>query len=333
VLSAGAVQSPRLLQLSGVGPAAQLEEVGVPCLHDMPEVGQNMQDHMLMFVPYRSRVPGADVGSLNTAKAEGFPGALHNLYRWQCHGDGVLATSTYDASCFYRSGRHPEKAWPDVQIGMFCSAPSRELLEDNFRMDPSGLGLSDADLRPDAQLGLMVATLLHPKSKGSVRLRSSDPAQPPLIDACYLSDVDGDDLATLREGMKGALAIGSQAPFADLLEPVLPTVEGVEPGSDAHYEELIRRFATTIYHPCGTCAIGKVVDAKLRVKGLEGLRVIDASVFPEIISGNTNAPAIMVGEKGARLIAADHGLAVSGIPSLSKTEAADSKKMPARGGA
>merc|ERR1712151_958519 len=120
----------------------------------------------------------------------------------------------------------------------------------------------------------------------------------------------------MREGLKKALATAKQAPLAQLLQPKLPAVEGLEPGSDAHLEALIRQFASTLYHPCGTCAIGKVVDAQLRVFGLEGLRVVDASIFPENISGNTMAPSIMVGEKGAKLIAAEHCLQLgSGVRS------------------
>eukprot|EP00928_Gymnodinium_smaydae_P017466 TRINITY_DN1667_c0_g3_i1.p1 TRINITY_DN1667_c0_g3~~TRINITY_DN1667_c0_g3_i1.p1 ORF type:complete len:586 (-),score=56.95 TRINITY_DN1667_c0_g3_i1:163-1920(-) len=312
VLSAGAINSPQLLMLSGIGPRRHLEDVGIACLHELNGVGDHMQDHLFVPMRYKSaKPPGVDIGVVNSKKAEGLPYALHALYRYFVHGDGILTSSSYDATLFFKTGLDPERRWPDAQIGAFCNPMDADVMENNLRIPREAIGLAAADFKPDAQAVGLVPVLLHPKSKGSVRLASADPHAAPIIDANYLSDAAGSDLITMREILKSTEALVRKGPLAEILRPSADHAEEMnkfEPGSNAYYEELVRRLGTTLYHPVGTCSIGKVVDPELRVIGLKGLRVVDASIMPEIPSGNTNAPTIMVGEKGAQLIADAHCL-------------------------
>ncbi len=274
ILCGGAVNSPQLLLLSGVGPAEELRAVGLGVLHDLPGVGRNLQDHLLMVVGFRSKRPG----TLDDAAT------LGNLLRWRLFRSGPLTSNIAEAGGFVRF-RDP--TWPDVQ---FLFGPA-EYIEHGF-VRRAGRGFGTA------------ACVLRPRSRGRIRLRSADPTAPPIIEANYLAEPE--DLALMVEGAKLGHELLLASVFdgyrGDYLQPERPL------RSDAEWAECIRHKAETNYHPVGTCKMGvdelAVVDPTLRVRGLEGLRVVDASVMPAIPSGNTNAPTMMLAERAAELIRA-----------------------------
>ncbi len=269
ILCGGAVNSPQLLLLSGVGPADELRALGLEVLHDLPGVGRNLQDHLLIVVGFSSKRPG----TLDDAET------LGNLLRWMLFRSGPLTSNIAEAGGFVRF-RDPN--WPDVQ---FLFGPV-EFLEHGF-VHRAGRGFGTA------------ACVLRPRSRGRIRLRSADPTVPPVIEANYLAEPE--DLALMVEGAKLGhellLARVFDAYRGDYLQPDRPL------RSDTEWAEFIRHMAETNYHPVGTCRMGvdelAVVDPELRVRGLESLRVVDASVMPAIPSGNTNAPTMMLAERAA----------------------------------
>ena len=278
VLSAGAFQSPQLLMLSGIGPGADLARLGVPVVSDLPAVGQNLQDHLDAILSYSentTEVIGLGArGAWRIAK-----GAL----QWARDGRGPLGTNFAEAGAFFSTGPDgPE--WPDTQLHFVVAR-----VEDHARRLHWGYAVS------------CHACVLRPKSRGSVSLASSDPSAPPQIDPNFLAE--DDDLAALMAGTRKAHQIMMQGPMKARVTKSL-TVTGQE--SDTELETILRNSADTIYHPVGTCRMGRdaasVLDPHLRVRGVEGLRVADASIMPTIVSGNTNAPSIMIGEKAADLI-------------------------------
>jgi choline dehydrogenase len=278
VLCGGAVHSPHLLLLSGIGPAEHLRTHGIPLVHDLAGVGQNLQDHLLVLVLYQAR----GVRSLVSA------GSLPNLVRYLLWKRGPLTSPVMEAAGFVRTRKG--LAAPDLEVGF-----GPVLFLDEGLTAPTEHGFS---------LG---GVLLRPRSTGQVCLRSADPLAPPHIEPRYLCDESGEDLRTLVEGVRLLRRIAGA--------PALERFRGGEiaPGvacrTDEDVERFIRTRAQTIYHPVGTCKMGvddlAVVDPRLRVRGLEGLRVADASVMPTNVRGHTNAAAIMVGEKAAELILQD----------------------------
>ncbi len=280
ILSAGAFGSAQLLMLSGIGPAAHLTSKGIDVVHDLPGVGENLQDHIDFIRLFKS--PNKDMFGL----ALGAPWQLFKAaLEWRNKATGLL-TSTFAESCaFYRSS--PEVLTPDIQVHFVAG-----LVDDHLRKLKFGYGWSAH------------ACVLRPYSKGTVRLASNDPRAAPEIDPKFFSDPR--DMPTLLKGLHKLDAI--------LKAPALAPYRGKEvylrgDESDAELETHIRARADTIYHPVGTCKMGldamAVVGPDLRVHGIEGLRVIDASVMPSITSGNTNAPTIMIAEKGAELVLAE----------------------------
>lgn len=292
ILSSGAVNSPQLLQLSGVGPAAMLRAKGVEVVHDRPGVGQNLQDHLAIDFLYRSRVP-----TLND-QLHSWHGKLWQGLRYVLTRGGPLSLGVNQGGGFVRS--RPGLARPNMQL--FFSPVS-------YTKAPPG---KRPLMNPDPFSGfLMGAQPMHPTSRGHLAIRSTDPAEPPEIHPNYLStDLDKQEML---EGSKLMRQLAAAPALADLIEDeILP---GAAVQSDEELLEDIRERIGTVYHPIGTCMMGQdpktaVVDAQLRVHGVPGLRVVDASIFPTLTSGNTNAPAIMVGEKGADMILASHGGAV-----------------------
>jgi choline dehydrogenase-like flavoprotein len=280
ILSAGALGSPQLLLLSGIGPAGQLRALGIPVAVDLPGVGENLQDH-----PYVSSVwdvPGG--GSL--ADAESPKALLEYLLR----RSGPLTSTVAEAIAFVRS--RPGLAQPDLQ---FHFAPA--YFVDNGFEEYDGHAIT------------MGPALLAPRSRGWVRLRSADPAEKPRILSNSLAEPD--DVAALLAGARQAREIAANGPFAALLGRELFPGPGVE--SDDDLVEDLRRRVELLFHPVGTCRMGSdedaVVDPELRVRGVEGLRVVDASIMPIIPSGNTNAPTIAVAERAADVIAGKPPLA------------------------
>jgi choline dehydrogenase len=280
LLCGGAINSPQLLMLSGVGPAAHLREHGIDPIVDLRGVGQNLQDHLDVIIQTSTRSL-AGYGFTPTIIPRGMVASVDYLLRRK----GFLTTNVAEAGGFVPVS--PEAKQPEVQ---FHFLPVR--MRDHGLKMVFGYGYS------------LHACCLKPKSRGEIRLSSTDPAAHPIIDPRFLTDEY--DVNTMLEGVKLARRIFAAPAFDAFrgteLEP------GVESQSDEDLLAFIRQYAETIYHPVGTCRMGSpddpntVVDPELRVIGTERLRVVDASVMPQLISGNTNAPTIMIGEKVADLI-------------------------------
>ena len=279
ILCGGAINSPQLLLLSGVGPAADLAALGIPVALDLPGVGANLQDHLGTFLRARITAPislyGASPEDLAAAQAE-----------YAATQQGVFSSNIAEAGAFLRTG--PEHATPNAQ-GFFLPYCLTESPLDAFQ--PYCHGISFAFY------------LTRPASRGRIALASADPLDQPLIDPAYLSDPA--DLPQFVAGLKQVRRIFAAAPLGDLLGPELGP--GPEARTDDEIGAYVReRGSGTIFHPVGTCKMGRdamaVVDPTLRVRGLDGLRVADASIMPTLIAGNTNAPTIMIAERAAELI-------------------------------
>jgi choline dehydrogenase len=275
ILSAGAVNSPQLLMLSGVGPASELSAQGIPLVHDLPGVGRNLQDHLAVGMQYESRQP------ISLLRAD----SQRELVRFLLRRRGMLTSPVMEATGFVRS--RTELPAPDLQLAF---GPA--LYSGDPKLVLTGHGFS---------IGVF---LLRPKSVGEIRLRSADPLAPPAIHANYLSDPGGEDLRTVVWGLKLMRRIAMSPPF----DPYrgIELLPGPSVQDDAGWEAHVRTLGTTIYHPVGTCKMGSdrmaVVDDQLRVHGVRGLRVVDASIMPLVVRGNTNAPTVMIAEKAADLI-------------------------------
>ncbi|QLK27739.1 choline dehydrogenase [Natrinema zhouii] len=273
VLSAGAINSPQLLLLSGVGPADHLADHGINVVADLPGVGRNLQDHLQVGINYECEKP------ISLADAD----SIRNLLKYLVLKTGPLTSNIAEAGGFATVTEDADR--PEIQ---FHFGPSH-FVEHGFG-NPDGHGFSLGALR------------LRPDSRGRVTLESADPFDEPAIDPQYLTE--DTDLEVLLEGVKLARAIVQAEPFDEYRgAEVLP---GPDAQSDAALIEHIRETAETLYHPVGTCKMGDdelaVVDDRLRVHGLEGLRVVDASVMPTITSGNTDAPTTMIAEKAADFV-------------------------------
>ncbi len=281
LLSAGALLSPQLLMLSGVGPAAHLQQHGIPVLHDLPGVGQHLHDH-----PDVVQVLDApELKDLFGLSLSGMAHTLRGIFEWRKHRTGMLTTNFAEAGGFIKSD--PSEPAPDLQLHFVIGK-----LVDHGRKTVFGHGYSAH------------VCLLQPKSRGSVTLASRDPMALPLVDPNFLADPD--DMARMVRGFKRTREILMQPALAKFGAKELAASASAR--SDAEIEQFIRQYADTIYHPVGTCRMGPgpmdVVDAELRVHGLAGLRVVDASIMPRIVSGNTNAPTVMIAEKAVDLLRA-----------------------------
>jgi choline dehydrogenase-like flavoprotein len=282
ILAGGAINSPQLLLLSGIGPRAELARHNIEQTHDLPGVGQNLQDHLdasVIIKDKSKRAIGVGPGSLMTiAKA---------LFEYRKSGAGMFASNAAESGAFARLT--PDSSRPEIQ---FHFLPT--MLRDHGRKLTIGYGMT------------LHCCQLRPKSRGYIALKSNDPFAAPLIQPNYLSH--DDDIAELLAAFKLGRRI--------INTPIMKAAAGgteIDPGpaitSDAQLIEFIRNNAETIYHPVGTCKMGQddmaVVDDRLRVHGITGLRVADASIMPRLIGGNTNAPSMVIGEKAARMILAD----------------------------
>jgi choline dehydrogenase len=280
ILCGGAINSPQLLLLSGVGPAAELAPLGISVVHDLPGVGKNLQDHFLTSLRYELTQPV----SLYGASAEMQQMAMD---AWHQHRAGPLTSNVAEAGAFVRT----DAALPAPNV-QFLFLPYH--MPDNY----------DEAFQPDRHGITLVFYVCRPASRGQITLASPDPLAAPLIDPDYLSDPA--DAPQFVAGFRRGRELLAAAPLGALLGR--ETGPGTDAKSDKELEHFLRyRISGTCYHPVGTCKMGvdelAVVDPQLRVRGLEGLRVVDASVMPTLISGNTNAPTIMIAEKAADLIA------------------------------
>lgn len=264
ILSAGTIGSAQLLLLSGIGPAEPLRALGIPVIQDLPGVGENLQDHPRVAITYASRQPlGLSDAEQERAERE-----------YAEARTGPLAGNGIGAGAFVRI--FPDDPAPAVQI-MLTANPAA----DTFSVH---------------------ATLMHPASRGSLKLRTADPGDPPILRARYLTN--GADVEVLAEGLRVAHRIASAEALAEYRgEELAPGPGGWEEDALQAY---LRAHVATFFHPVGTCRMGSdglaVVDPELRVRGVEGLRVIDASVMPDLLSGATHAATVMIAEKGADLL-------------------------------
>ncbi len=280
ILSGGAFNSPHLLLLSGIGPAAALRQHGIAVVHDLPGVGANLHDHIDYITTYRSRT--RDPIGLTPA---GLARVIGQYFEWKRSRTGLLTTNFAEAGGFLKTD--PAVDRPDIQFHFV-------------------IGIVDAHNRkPHFTHGYSChVCVLRPKSRGTVELESPDPMKAPRIDPAFLAEKE--DLDTLMAGTRIMRRILEAPAFERFRGRELYPVDA---GDDAALAEEIRNRADTVYHPAGTCRMGNddqaVVDDRLRVRGLEGLRVVDASIMPTLISGNTNAPTIAIGEKAVDMIRAD----------------------------
>jgi choline dehydrogenase len=271
ILSAGAYNSPQLLMLSGIGPAADLANLMIPVRVDLP-VGEGLQDHPSLSMSWHSDTDGL----LTAASPE-------NAERLNREGRGPLTSNIAEAGGFFRTRGGLEA--PDIQLH---ALPANVLVEDEFgRATTRGVAFGPC--------------VLKPTSRGKLSLRTADPGTKPRILHNYFATEE--DRRSMIEGVRIGLDIAAQPALrAHIKSPnFVPTST-----SDADVWDYVRRYTKTVYHPTSSCAIGPVVDVELKVHGVEGLRVVDASVMPSIVRGNTNAPTIMIGEKAADMIRGAH---------------------------
>jgi choline dehydrogenase len=287
ILAGGAINSPQLLQLSGIGPGELLRGHGIEVVADLPGVGQNLRDHYVVGLRYRLKPGTISVNEMT--KGWRF---IRELFRFAFARKGLLTLSAAHIAVFTRT--RPDLEVPDVQYHILPATMDAEKLANEQKMELEGAP------------GLTIAPCqLRPESTGVIAIKSPDPTAHPGIWPNYLSDPL--DCATITEGLK----IGRRMAAAPALAPYID--HELNPGDAVMGDEALLDYAretgSTIYHPVGTCAMGHgpaaVVDPQLRVHGVEGLRVVDASVMPRLVSGNTNAPTIMIAEKASDLILAD----------------------------
>jgi choline dehydrogenase-like flavoprotein len=287
ILSGGAYGSPQVLMLSGVGPAKELTTLGIPVVHDLPGVGQNLQDHITATLIWRAKTAEGTLG----VSLKGGMALLKGMNEWRTHRTGVITSNVAESGAFCRV--LPESTRPDVEFEFIVG-----IVDNHNRKTHLGHGYS------------LHVTLVRPRSRGHVKLVSRNPNDSLLIDPAFFSDPG--DMPVLVKGVQRALE-AMQGPEFDAYrgEMVYP-VNGDDPAS---IEREIRRSGDTEYHPVGTCKMGPasdamaVVDEALRVRGVQRLRVVDASIMPNLIGGNTTAPVIMIAEKAADMIAGKTALA------------------------
>jgi choline dehydrogenase len=281
ILAAGALQSPQLLQLSGIGAGALLQRHGIPVLADLPGVGENLQDHLALRLIYRCSKPVTTNDALRNPWRKALTGLQYFLLR-----TGPMAIGVMTGGLITRV--LPEAKTPDLQV--FISTVSAE----------------QRGATPHSWSGFtLVYYPMRPTSRGTVQIKSADPLEPPAMRPNYL-DTEY-DRRIMVESAKLVRRLAAAPPLSSYVLGEHSPGAGVR--SDAEILEAVRSFGASGYHPCGTCRMGKderaVVDPRLRVRGVSGLRVVDASVMPTLVSGNTNAATLMIAEKGAEMILED----------------------------
>lgn len=282
LLCAGAIGSPQILMQSGIGPKAHLKELGIDLVKDLPGVGENLQDHLDGTIVYKQK----NYDSYGISVPSILKNALAPLQYWR-KKEGMLTSNIAEGGAFIKSS--PDKSLPDIQIHFIPA-----LLLDHGRKRLTGHGFT------------IHFCNLYPKSKGSVTLRKAGSGFEAVIKANYLSH--DDDLAPMIAGFKWAQKVANTSPLGNAATPYSPNAQL---DTDEDIIEYIKNNAETVYHPVGTCKMGKLTDAEavvsdeLKVYGIDALRVVDASIMPNIIGGNTNAPTIMIAEKAVEMIQKD----------------------------
>jgi choline dehydrogenase len=345
VLSAGAVGSPQILMLSGIGPRSELEAVGVDCRLDAPDVGKHLKDHLQVGLLYPAPGIGVSMGQMGLsmgpdalrAPAGPLPadpaddadlpealGALkteaeRRVTEWATTGHGLVSSSLYEACAWFSTGLGDDHTH-DAQLGFFICGYNEDIWRGCLRVDPSEY-FDDPEerLAPDAESVIVLANPVQPHSEGEIVLTSADPLDHPDIRMNYYGDPY--DMEVMVAVLRRALDVVANWPAPRqlgplLVPPALAAEHGYSPGdtpSDDLLVDMARHYSFTVYHLTSTCRMGSVVDERLRVLGVDGLRVADASVMPNVTSGNTNAVAIMIGEKAAEMLAEDHGVALAEV--------------------
>ena len=340
IVSAGAIGSPQLLLLSGIGPQEELALAGIPCRVDSPHVGKHLKDHLLCPLIYPApgigltrrevnlamgpdalRAPAgplpadpADDAILSPELAALKAEAERRLAEWHETGRGLGQASLVDAVAFFSTGLGDPHSH-DAQLHFFPVGSSEDAQRRYINLDTARF-FDDAGKRlaPEAENIAVYVNPVLPRSEGEVVLDDTDATGHPIIRMNYYDDPY--DLRVMVAALRRTLEIaehwpGNRKPGPPLIPPFLAERHGYEPGmplNDALLQDFALHFSLTVYHPTSTCRIGDVVDPRLHVHGIGRLRVADASVMPNIVSGNTNAPTIMIGEKAAEMIARDHGV-------------------------
>lgn len=278
LLCGGAFNSPQLLMLSGIGPGAHLQQMGLPVRHELPGVGQNLQDHIDLIHAFRADSESDTFGT----SLRFIPRFIREIMRWRKERAGMVSSPYAEAGAFFKSD--PALDTPDLELILV-----RALVDDHGRKLHLGHGFSSH------------VTLLRPRSRGEVTLASREPQADPLINPRFLEDEE--DMRVFLQGAKTQRRILESAALGAHRRAMMYAFDASD---DKAWEEDIRNRADTQYHPVGTCKMGvdeqAVVDTELRVHGIERLRVIDASVMPTLVAGNTNAPTIMIAEKAADMM-------------------------------
>ncbi|EFX84142.1 hypothetical protein DAPPUDRAFT_47585, partial [Daphnia pulex] len=311
ILSSGSVNSPQLLMLSGIGPEDHLKSLNIPVIKSLP-VGDNLQDHIAL---------GGMVFTIDKpfGTVESRYYTLPVLLNYAINSAGPMASLGGCEGLAWIKTKYADQTidFPDIEFHFVSGTPASDSgttihLNNGVRPD-----IWESYYKPvlDKDMWQVIPMLLRPKSRGTIRLASSDPYAPPVIDPQYFTDKDDLDLKTIIEGTKLGLALSKTEAFTKLgtkfYDKIFPGCEDFTPWTDDYWGCFIRHYSSTIYHPAGTCKMGKeddpaaVVDSQLRVYGIKGLRVVDCSIMPNVVSGNTNAPTIMIGEKASDMIKAD----------------------------
>ncbi|MEI8029407.1 MAG: GMC family oxidoreductase N-terminal domain-containing protein [Comamonadaceae bacterium] len=282
ILSGGAYGSPQLLMLSGIGPAAHLRQLGIRVVHDLAGVGQNLHDHVTAVLIYRTQRKEATFG----LSWSGLVKIVRSIFEWRKLRKGIITSNVAESQAFLFADKTEPS--PDIQLAL-CTG----IVDDHTRKNHLGHGYT------------LHVTLMRPKSRGSVTLQSANAKDAPLIDPNFLSE--SADMASLIKGTQIGYDIMQGQAFASYRGEMLYPMERNNP---QQIEQFLRDRADTEYHPCSTCKMGPasdpmaVVDPTLQVYGMENLRVVDASIMPKLVSGNTNAPTIMIAEKASDMIKA-----------------------------